>query len=129
MRQFKVGDTVKIVNAHSPFYQNKIGKVIEYKNKMYFIDYLEEDGKTPSRWNENSLALVEDKPEFIPRPKAQMPQNIHTLHDAIKFELESKKPRYEGQAALWFKEGRCPQCGQLGRYSLSVATCSEHGEY
>lgn len=52
-----------------------------------------------------------------------------TFHDAFRMHLESKKPTYEGQAALWKAEGRCPHCGELGRYHLSVAICSIHGEY
>jgi hypothetical protein len=56
---------------------------------------------------------------------------IVTLHDAIKFELVSKKLKHPtgSYAEMWAKDGKCPKCGELGRFSQCVAICSQHGEY
>ena len=35
----------------------------------------------------------------------------------------------EDRASVWKLEGRCPQCGELGRYINLGATCSIHGGY
>jgi hypothetical protein len=29
----------------------------------------------------------------------------------------------------WFKEGRCPQCGELGPFVQGAPVCSLHGPY
>lgn len=69
------------------------------------------------------------EPFWPATPHIEMPASFITLQDAIRFEHASKKPKYEGLALQWFNEGRCPKCGEMGRYSMSVATCSKHGEY
>lgn len=32
-------------------------------------------------------------------------------------------------AATWKKEGKCPECGELGRFSHFSYLCSKHGPY
>lgn len=54
---------------------------------------------------------------------------IVTIQDAIRLELEMKKPRYIGTPAEWYAQGKCPQCGELGRYHISATVCSKHGVY
>ena len=29
----------------------------------------------------------------------------------------------------WFREGRCPQCGELGAFVAGAPVCSTHGPY
>lgn len=43
--------------------------------------------------------------------------------------LYTDNKNYTSIVDEWKKEGKCPSCGQLGRYSMSVPICSKHGEY
>lgn len=64
-------------------------------------------------------------PQYEPLPRPEMV----TMRDAFLFEIESARPRHTGQAKTWHSEGRCPQCGELGRFHLSAPICSKHGVY
>jgi hypothetical protein len=52
-------------------------------------------------------------------------------------EFERLKEFFFGKSKSWSDvvvsphklDGRCPLCGELGRYHLSVPVCSEHGPY
>lgn len=39
------------------------------------------------------------------------------------------KKLFETKPENWKEEGRCPQCGELGRYINLAPTCSKHGVY
>lgn len=56
-------------------------------------------------------------------------RTVVTIQDAIQLEIENKKPKYIDMAYVWHKEGKCPQCGELGRFHLSAPICSTHGAY
>lgn len=35
----------------------------------------------------------------------------------------------QDKIAQWVKDGKCPQCGELGKYIGMAPTCSKHGVY
>lgn len=52
-----------------------------------------------------------------------------TLKEAFIQEAEAKKPKYDTLSKEWYEQGRCPKCGETGRYHLSTPICSTHGAY
>lgn len=110
------------------FATNCIGKVIQRfisfmdNNKYYSLD------RNSGLVKSDLVDLTQDEKQARSVPQFDMP-NFITLQDAIKFDIDSKKPKLTGIPLEWSKEGRCPQCGEMGRYSLSQAICSKHGAY
>jgi hypothetical protein len=50
--------------------------------------------------------------------------------DLKNFFFPQPEPPAPGSLAEhWRQEGRCPQCGELGRIHLSTMICSVHGPY
>jgi hypothetical protein len=68
-------------------------------------------------------------PPTAPTEFKQAEPEETTFREAVLSLWEAKKTAYSGQAAIWKAEGLCPHCGEKGRYSMSVAVCSRHGEY
>jgi hypothetical protein len=158
MARFKVNDRV-IGNAKTTLYKNKKGTVVKVDDRAMRthvkfdqsgrvigmrtekLDLLEHETtmralgppKVRDLTDDELLAQLglDDEPapkKKLPRVESK-PQPILTMRDGFLFEYESKRPKYEGQSLEWHREGRCPQCGELGRYHLSTAICSKHGTY
>ncbi|MBM4320609.1 MAG: hypothetical protein FJ125_11770 [Deltaproteobacteria bacterium] len=52
---------------------------------------------------------------------------------AIRTEVTELSPdenlRTSQEKRRWFKEGRCPLCGELGPFVAGAPVCSTHGPY
>jgi hypothetical protein len=100
--------------------QDDLGRPIE----PFMTRFVDADAMEIAYGEENRHEAVEPK-----IPKQPQQPYISTLKDAMLYDMQMKKPKFEGQALQWHKEGRCPQCGCLGPYSQSVAVCPVHGVY
>ena len=72
-----------------------------------------------------------------PRVTVKIPANTKLYRsgpngEAIEMkddELQDEAPRAISVRELRLKEGKCPECGELGRYHMCQAICSKHGAY
>jgi hypothetical protein len=63
------------------------------------------------------------------QPQAELPPSPE-YEDLVRFFSPKPEPPYPGTlAAEWKAEGRCQQCGELGRIHMSTMICSIHGPY
>lgn len=139
IEELKVGDKAEICITYPiNSYHGRIGLVqkIASSGTMALLSF--DDGT--HGWIENHHLL---KVSTIKLPEAAefAPHHLHldefkasqthptTLYEAFVQYREDSRPKYEGQARQWKEEGRCPQCGELGRYHHGAAVCSQHGEY
>jgi hypothetical protein len=123
--KFKIGDRVE---HNYTKHKGVILSLTPFRNFEVLYDDLQ--GITYIN-NEDELDL--DSPVFNSTPEIQCPivkpQVITTLKEARMQELQDQKRNLTGQAAAWQREGRCPDCGELGRFHISQAICSKHGSY
>lgn len=138
--KFNVGDTLvesstghraQVIYTHDSNGTECYRLLMHGHRHSFSADYVEKYFVTAYQheMDEINKAMKPIEIEIIIDNVTPMPHNIVTLQDAMLFEIETKKPKYTGQAFLWHKEGRCTQCGELGRYHLSTAICSKHGAY
>lgn len=62
------------------------------------------------------IKVVDTKPSFFGSSVEFIP---------LGFTIEKK----EDQASRWSKEGKCPQCGEFGKFVRAAIVCSQHGTY
>lgn len=62
-------------------------------------------------------------------PYNQFMETSFEMLKASKYPSQMESPKHLTIQQEWKQEGRCPKCGELGRYSMSVPICSKHGEY
>lgn len=123
--KFKVGDYIKDKLSKYPHLIQEIDEVaqlyrlhraIDGQHCWFAKDYVE------SRFELYSMAS-QNHTHSNPWMVADTVWNPETNQE------EPKKSLYETIEEKWKQEGRCPKCGELGRYSMSVPVCSKHGEY
>lgn len=150
---FNIGDRV-IIKCNNPRYNGQTGIVSVIRTQRTYVildkwpkssalgfyhkdvELVANMQKSVSKSDDDflkELGLIDDfeaiRPQSKPMKLPNAPQRPQTMFDAYMLELNEAKPKYTGQALAWHKEGKCPHCGELGRYSMSVAICSKHGNY
>lgn len=133
---FKKGDIVRVKNGG---YSGAVGEVTDplniYSPNVYFKDPIDHEWNPYSgltapihqkEFHRDDLELVMAAADQI---RKQQNSHAMTLQEAFRVDMEARKPKYYGISAEWLKEGKCPQCGELGRYHLSTPICSRHGPY
>lgn len=130
--KYEVGDIIKTDSGN-------LYKVFSIEKNCYLLKVVNKETMEicDINWNPNigyvdsrsTLYQEDTSVETSQNEPIKIDLNPVTLQDYFKIDLESKKPRYTGQALAWLKEGRCPHCGEMGRYHLSTAICSKHGPY
>lgn len=131
--QDRYGTKVKILATDQPTYKYEIVSCKNMPESVGQIQYanIENFDKLTVLASEE-IEGYEYKIEYIGVDMSKnnvSPQQVLTFKDAFVHEFEKTKPKYEGQAGLWYKQGLCPKCGEKGRYHLSTPCCSKHGAY
>lgn len=127
--KFKVGDKVSIINPPGSLRGQRF-IIREIRSGMCGIDC-----NNNMMWYYDHELILEDSfvpnemPASQPKVTTLYPMAPVTLQDAMRSTFTTQASRYHGQPLEWFKQGRCPQCGELGRYSISQAICNKHGSY
>lgn len=67
--------------------------------------------------------------DFKNEPVVVAKRYPETIKEAFQMTMAAKQADLGQLAKDYLKEGRCPHCGELGRYHLSVPICSLHGPY
>ena len=125
---FKIGDKV-VLKENDPFssIHNGVGVIQSVVRDIYCVVF--EQGYVNRFAYSLAYATINTTLITEAPPLNEKHTPIITIADAYIAASKASQPRYTGQAATWKSEGKCPRCGELGRYSLSVAICSSHGEY
>lgn len=102
-------DNLKDIGKDSPFAKHLMAAIQSYDPN--------DQAATQAAWA-NMYGYVGDYPavtteELLPRGQVNK---------------DAEAP-YTNQGELWKKEGKCPQCGELGGFLNFYPTCSKHGAY
>jgi len=128
----RVGDRIKLKNYPSNYNLEGLEGTIAYIDYSFGTNHYECDMSNGQR-----MHLLDHQIEALPSigiqgnsgQKTEIPTGITTLEGAIRHEMKQKRKKWDSLAESWLKEGRCPQCGELGHYHLSTPICKKHGPY
>lgn len=127
--RIEVGDTGKIVRDNGVSFlveiqklTNNISDWFHYNQLKKAIRQMEETLPVGRYWSSGDAVALDTRDEEPPKPKTEKEKQKDFFFPDRHRDL---RPIDRDRV----KEGRCPKCGTLGRFSHFAYVCPEHGEF